>query len=344
MDNIPRNFGHNSKASEELSKEILKGKKKGFRLDFNKHGLKVDLYNTKFFRRIIRKSLIKLGLFQKLKTKKKELLVKYKLKQKINNIISDLTKNRLPLFDTISIETFSKCNGGCSFCPVNRFDDPRPDNLMDEELFKKIILNLYDLEYKGQLILSLNNEPFLDKRIYKFAEIARGYLPSAFISIWSNGTALNIDRFKKIIINLDELIIDNYNDDLTWHNNIQEIMEHLTQDKTHVNKVKFRMRFENDVLDTRAGQAKNRDFIKPLDVSCLYPFISINVQVNGDISLCCNDALSKEVVGSVVNKNLEEIWYSEKYYDYRKKINNSRKLVSICEGCDTVDIPKPSAN
>ena len=78
--------------------KVNKGKKKGFRLDFNKHGLKVDLYNTKFFRRIIRKSLIKMGLFQKLKTKKKELLVKYKLKQKVNNIISDLTKDKLPLF------------------------------------------------------------------------------------------------------------------------------------------------------------------------------------------------------------------------------------------------------
>ena len=103
--------------------------------------------------------------------------------QQINNIISDLTKNRLPLFDTISIETFSKCNGGCSFCPVNRFDDPRPDNLMDEELFKKIILNLYDLEYNGQLILSLNNEPFLDKRIYSFIKLARKKLPNCFLEL-----------------------------------------------------------------------------------------------------------------------------------------------------------------
>jgi radical SAM protein with 4Fe4S-binding SPASM domain len=271
-------------------------------------------------------------------------MVKYAWKEKVKNIIDKLTKSKLPLFDRISIETFSKCNGGCSFCPVNRFDDPRKDVLMNESLFKKIILNLYDLNYKGQVILSLNNEPFLDKRIYNFAKIVRTYLPDAYISILSNGTPLNVERFKKIIDNVDELVIDNYNDRLEWHENIQTIMEYLSDKEIYKDKVKFRMRLENDILDTRAGQAKNRGWIKTLDISCLYPFISITIQVNGDVSLCCNDALSKEVVDNVENKNLEDIWYSKEYFDYRKKINSSRELISICEGCDTVDIPRGISN
>ena len=176
---------------------------------------------------------------------------------------------------------------------------------MDENLFKKIIVNLYDLDYKGQVILSLNNEPFLDKRIYSFAQMVRKYLPEAYVSILSNGTQLNVERFKKIIDNLDELVIDNYNDELKWHENIRSIMEYLADKEIYKDKVKFRMRLENDVLDTRAGQANNRGWIKTLDISCLYPFISINIQVNGDISLCCNDALSKEVVGNVGKKVLK---------------------------------------
>ena len=210
---------------------------------------------------------------------------------------------------------------------------------MKEDLFKKIIVDLYDLNYKGQLILSLNNEPFLDKRIYAFAEMARKYLPEAYISILSNGTPLNVKRFERIIKSVDELVIDNYNDKLAWHENVSEIMDSVSLNQTHKDKVKFRMRLENDVLDTRAGQAKNRDWIKTLKVSCVYPFISMNIQVNGDISLCCNDALSKEVIDNVETKNLEEIWYSKRYFDYREKINKSRTEISICQGCDTVDMP-----
>ena len=344
MDKKSNNIGHNYLKNNGSNIQDLKTTKKGFYVNYDKAGYRIDHYNTNTFRRLVRKGLIKMGIFEPIKNFKKRLLVRYVWKEKVNSIIKKLTKSRLPLFDRISIETFSKCNGGCSFCPVNRFDDPRDDNLMDENLFKKIIVNLYDLDYKGQVILSLNNEPFLDKRIYSFAQMVRKYLPEAYISILSNGTPLNVERFKKIIDNVDELVIDNYNDELKWHENIRSIMEYLADKEIYKDKVKFRMRLENDVLDTRAGQANNRGWIKTLDISCLYPFISINIQVNGDISLCCNDALSKEVVGNVGKKSLEEIWYSEKYFDYRKKINSSRKHVSICEGCDTVDIPRGIAN
>tara|TARA_B110001452_G_C15192014_1_gene413873 strand:+ start:96 stop:1133 length:1038 start_codon:yes stop_codon:yes gene_type:complete len=340
MDNNDNNIdiGHNS-TNEGIVNKNLKTTKKGFYVDYDKAGLRIDYYNTGFLKRKIRKLLIHLGLFQTLKSIKKNILVKFVYKKKVDQIISKLTEKKLPLFDRISIETFSKCNGGCSFCPVNRFDDPREDQLMKEDLFKKIIVDLYDLNYKGQLILSLNNEPFLDKRIYAFAEMARKYLPEAYISILSNGTPLNVKRFERIIKSVDELVIDNYNDKLAWHENVSEIMDSVSLNQTHKDKVKFRMRLENDVLDTRAGQAKNRDWIKTLKVSCVYPFISMNIQVNGDISLCCNDALSKEVIDNVETKNLEEIWYSKRYFDYREKINKSRTEISICQGCDTVDMP-----
>jgi len=344
MDNNYNNIGHNSLNNKKVSNIDLKTTKKGFYVNYNKSGYRIDHYNTSILRRFLRKILIKIGIFETFKNFKKNMMVKFFWKKKVKDTIQKIYKKEFPLFDRISIETFSKCNGGCSFCPVNRFDDPRNDVLMNEDLFKKIILNLYNLNYSGQVILSLNNEPFLDKRIYNFAKITRNALPNAFISILSNGTPLNVDRFKNIIDNVDELVIDNYSDKLKWHKNIEEIMSYLSDKEIYKDKVKFRMRLENDILDTRAGQAKNRSIISTLDISCLYPFISMNVQVNGDISLCCNDALSKEVVSNTSKKNLEDIWYSKKYFEYRDKINLSRKMVSICEGCDTVDIPRGIGN
>ncbi len=160
LDKNHNKIGHNSLSNNNSNNKNLKTTKKGFFVSYDAAGFRIDYYNTRPLRRFLRKGLIKLRVFEYIKNLKKRLMVKYAWKEKVKNIIDKLTKSKLPLFDRISIETFSKCNGGCSFCPVNRFDDPRKDVLMNESLFKKIILNLYDLNYKGQVVLVPNTSHY----------------------------------------------------------------------------------------------------------------------------------------------------------------------------------------
>jgi len=119
-------------------------------------------------------------------------------------------RDEYPLPHAIEIETINKCNSTCSFCPVNRFADTRPLARMPEELFRKIIDDLASHRYSGLLALYSNNEPFLDKRIFDFAAYARRVLPQATISIFTNGSALDIAKVERILPSLDILRINNY--------------------------------------------------------------------------------------------------------------------------------------
>ena len=49
------------------------------------------------------------------------------------------------LFDHVEIETINRCNGICSFCPVNRKVDTREFKKMDKSVFEKIINELSDI-------------------------------------------------------------------------------------------------------------------------------------------------------------------------------------------------------
>ena len=68
--------------------------------------------------------------------------------QDVYNLIDNFMKTTpTPLFNNIEIETVNRCNGTCSFCPVNKNQDPREYKKMPEELFKKIIKELKEINY-----------------------------------------------------------------------------------------------------------------------------------------------------------------------------------------------------
>jgi hypothetical protein len=109
LDKNHNKIGHNSLSNNNSNNKNLKTTKKGFFVSYDAAGFRIDYYNTRPLRRFLRKGLIKLRVFEYIKNLKKRLMVKYAWKEKVKNIIDKLTKSKLPLFDRISIETFSKC-------------------------------------------------------------------------------------------------------------------------------------------------------------------------------------------------------------------------------------------
>lgn len=247
-------------------------------------------------------------------------------------------KDKVPLFHEIEIETINRCNGVCSFCPVNRNMDSRKEKRMDEHLFKKIINELSMLNYAGRVALFSNNEPFLDERILEFSEYARKLLPKAKIHLFTNGTLLTIPIFLEIINYLDELIIDNYNQELKLIPPVKQIKEYLDvceSDETR-KKVKILLRKPDEILSSRGGEAPNRK--KILDVgedTCALPFQQLIIRPSGKVSLCCNDPLGKETLGDLTKQTLLEVWYGEKYKKIRNSIVGGRKNIKQCSNCDT---------
>jgi radical SAM protein with 4Fe4S-binding SPASM domain len=254
-------------------------------------------------------------------------------------LVNHYDTGRIPMLSSIEIEIINRCNGECPFCPVNRHDEKRKFARMTDELFYKIINELGDMDYRGRLALHSNNEPFLDKRIISFARYAREHVPNAFIYMYTNGTLLTLEKFKEIIPYLSKIYIDNYNDDLKLHENIQEIHNYCKRDKALNRKVEIHVRKIHEVLNTRGGQSPNNLKKQILSVSCILPFKQMVVRPDGKVSLCCNDPYGRYTLADLNQMSIKEAWHSEQYQKVRKRIRIGRKHVKLCRYCDTLVRP-----
>ena len=256
----------------------------------------------------------------------------------ISACVESLSRNP-ELFNHIEIETYNRCNGGCSFCPVSVKNETRPEMKMDETLFKRIIDNLSELNYDGKIALFSNNEPFLDDRILDFHKYAREKLPKARFHLFTNGTKLSLDMFIKVIGYLDELIIDNYNQSLNFIPNNKAIKEYCEKHPELIKKVSIVLRKQDEILTSRGGDAPNRsELVSYENATCMLPFRQMIVRPDGKVSLCCNDPLGKFTLGDLNKERIEDVWYGDKFNVIRRKIKDGRKNIDKCKYCDVFTI------
>lgn len=244
----------------------------------------------------------------------------------------------IPLPCLISIETVNRCNSTCSFCPANKYSDKRPFMKMSEELFKKIISELEEWEYDGYLNLYVNNEPFIDDRIEDWYSYAQSHLPKAKMLLYTNGTLMTKERFEKIAPHIDKMVINNYSERLKLHDNLMEVYELVKNNPKYYDlDITIQIRYINEVLTNRAGEAPNKKKAKSVNNLCIMPYTDFTIFPDGTVGLCCNDAREKTNLGNVLNSELMEIWKSTHYSELRKAIGTSRELYDFCKGCDFVD-------
>ena len=263
-------------------------------------------------------------------------------KMKKNAIIKDVDscveivkKQSLPLFNHVEIETYNRCNGVCSFCPVSVVNESRAECRMDTDLFYKVINDLKAINYSGRLALFSNNEPFLDERIIEFHKYTRAQLPNARMHLYTNGTLLTLEKFQEIIDCLDELIIDNYNQELRLIPTVQRIKEYCEASPALVKKVTIFLRKPNEILTTRGGTAPNRKERTSYEKdSCMLPYSQMIIRPDGKVSLCCNDPLGKTTLGDLRTQNIVDVWQGEKCNEVRKLVSMGRENYQQCKYCD----------
>jgi radical SAM protein with 4Fe4S-binding SPASM domain len=66
---------------------------------------------------------------------------------------------------------------------------------------------------------------------------------------------------------------------------------------------------------------------------CPWIYYSMTIMSNGDVAPCCHDACGKEIMGNIIEQDLEEIWNGEKFQDFRDRIHTNQRGVSICSLC-----------
>lgn len=262
-------------------------------------------------------------------------------KKNRNNEIDNyykLFKEHPKLFKYIEIETINRCNGTCSFCPVNANEVQRPYLKMSDDMFYHIIDELEQMQYSGKVALFSNNEAFLDSRIIKFAAYTRDKLQNAYIYITTNGTLLNRDNFLEIITYLDALNIDIYKDgDEKDPENIEDIIS-LAKSNNLMNKIRISRIKRNKIRSSRGGKSPNSKVQYTINDKCPLLLVQLVVRPDGKVSLCCNDALGEMTLGDVTSMSLSEIWYGSLYNILREKNMNSRENIKLCKFCDYVDM------
>ena len=247
-----------------------------------------------------------------------------------------LEQENYPLPYAIEIETYNKCNGDCDFCPVNVKLDPRKHTKMSDELFYSIIQQLKELNYSNHISLYSNNEPLLDNRIFDFVEYAKKELPNATHFLFSNGLLMNLEKFKKLITNLDYMVIDNYYEgEEKLHKNIKEIAEYCLANEELLKKVKIQVIDKHMLRNNRAGNAKNRKQSYKIKSPCFHPYSQMVIRPTGQLSLCCNDALGQMTMGDLTKETLINAWNSEKYRTLRENMKLQRCPNTLCEKCDS---------
>ncbi len=240
----------------------------------------------------------------------------------------------------VNLETINRCNSDCEFCAASRQNECRPLKKMSDELFHSIIDQLSDWGFKGHLTLYGNNEPWIDDRIVEFHKYCREKLPDSFIFMSTNGLLLNIDKVKAIVPYIDQLIINNYCDDMKLHDNVKEIYEYVRTHEEEFGDVEIliQMRYIKAVLTNRAGSAPNKAATeKVITETCLMPFTDMFIFPDGRMGICCCDNLEKTTLADLNNETLKDAWNGIKYTQLRKAVAGGRQNWPFCKNCDFID-------
>lgn len=267
----------------------------------------------------------------------------------------------------VSIETFSKCNASCSFCPYTTLD--RIGTKMPDEMIDRIIDELKDHPLPFIISPFKVNEPFLDKRLLPICRRINKELPKARLRLFSNGSALTqkhieevaqLERVAHLWVSLNEHEPDAYH----------ELMG-LDFERTAVNldmlhAFKAAGGFPHDVVVSKvmgAVRPTPRDHEFALFVEDRWPLFAyhlikrdswlgyvepndapvpdapcgrwyeLSICADGKVSLCCMDGKAEFKIGDMNKQSLFEV-YNQPFYRARRVKNMSRLDVSPCSSCN----------
>ena len=252
-----------------------------------------------------------------------------KLKKHSKDFLSYLLSESFDQVHTVFIETLTACNLRCSYCPNSVFERGliKNNQEMDIILFHKIIDELAELNWVGEIQPHSYGEPLLDKRIVKLCSYIKQKLPSSKINIFSNGELLNVDLYKKLV---------------QAGVNIFSVTQHLEkQSKGTLDVIEYRKKngSENvhfnykklNNINTRAGLVEVK--AGKLRMECNWPDHHVGISYDGQIMICCNDYLNEVKVGNINNERLIDIWHNTVYKKIRKDISAGDRSLNICENC-----------
>jgi radical SAM protein with 4Fe4S-binding SPASM domain len=241
--------------------------------------------------------------------------------------------NKWDFFETIAIETTTHCNLRCKFCPNSKYERGLLKNkkLMDSKLFKKIINELSEIGYRGNVDLYSYGEPLTDERLPELIDYSRKKLPKANIEINSNGFLLTLEIYKNLLKKgLDKINISQYGDSMPP--NTKNVLDCINKNPSVKNIIHYRILNQKE-LSNRGGEIQletSPNYERPI---CGYPNAAQTIDYAGNWVLCCNDYHSEISFGNLNQESLLAIWNKPIFKKIRKETRNSVFRLQICRKC-----------
>lgn len=234
------------------------------------------------------------------------------------------------MFRSVELEINSMCNRKCPYCP--NVSTQRPSGYMTEALFQKIIADLAQMNFDGNVSYHFYGEPMLDKRLFGFVEYTVRHAPRCRPVIYSNGDFMTLDIFRKYAkLARTRFLITQHDNQMTP--NLQEILgEASAEEQAHI-EVRFANSFR---MMNRSGLIKTMSVpLEPLEMPCDSPLATMVITMTGNVVACCNDYFETEIVGNVATHSLSQVWCSEPFERFRTALSKGDRTASkLCSSCD----------
>ncbi len=265
-----------------------------------------------------------------------------------------------PTPNRMSIETSSKCNRRCSFCPISLGVRDHEQRLMNDALYTSILEQVPSTVKCIELFRL--NEPLLDKKYHDRIRELRARHRRITIYCATNGDVLlsNFDEAKTKHrlwqlqkAGLNVISIDEYDTDKRYNYFRRIAMElarfrqfGLTDNRYQAHPTS---RLSICVTDMRPGAKRkggvtsswtNCGMNKKLKApawNCPRPSRHFVVLYDGTVPVCCvvnpGDAAVPRM-GDMKTNTLTEIWNNEKFHEYRLHLQDKKRDLPGCDICD----------
>lgn len=235
-------------------------------------------------------------------------------------------------FMGVEIEINHDCNRACAYCPNSSMARKHQGN-MSEELFRLLMKQLQDIDYRGRISYHFYNEPLLSPNLDRFVTLTKEYLPECWIEIYTNGTLLTEERLMTLLtLGVDKFTVTKHHGSPDYP--FEQLYKRL--DFPIQQKIKFQ-RYKELILTSRGGLVKVGTVKKkpPLDMPCLIPSSVLVVTVNGNVVPCFEDYNELNKMGNITEQSLIEIWNSPKYRSFRDDLKKKRRDAHpVCKTCN----------
>ena len=256
-------------------------------------------------------------------------------------------------FKNLRIEINSDCNRRCQFCPRDKDEtrwltnDKGRKKLIGKSMTDDMVYSILEQNvtqgFNATVGFDFYNEPTMDPRLFSFLDFALS--TGCPTEIVTNGDTLKKDKeyakefFKRVVFT--NISLYDYKDLEGRQKLIGWWKDYLT--KLNIPAQRYRLVGEYFNFGNRAGTVDRKDKYMngahldskvPLKANCAKIHAKMNIRYDGEVPICCEDALVQHSLGNVNSNTLTEIWYGDKMKEATLRLARGlRSEISPCDKC-----------